>query len=35
MEPLGLTKEEKTHLIAFLKALKGEEIPFEFPTLPE
>ncbi len=35
MKPLGLTKEEKTHLIAFLNALKGEEIPFEFPTLPE
>jgi len=35
MKPLGLTKEEKTNLIAFLKALKGEEIPFEFPTLPE
>ncbi len=35
MKPLGLSKEEKTHLIAFLKALKGEEIPFEFPTLPE
>ncbi len=35
MKPLGLTKEEKTHLIAFLKALTGEEIPFEFPTLPE
>ena len=35
MKPLGLTQEEKTQLIAFLKALKGEEIPFEFPTLPE
>jgi len=35
MKPLGLTQEEKTHLIAFLKALKGEEIPFKFPTLPE
>ncbi len=35
MKPLGLTKEEKSHLIAFLLALKGEEIPFEFPTLPE
>ena len=35
MKPLGLTQEEKTDLIAFLKALKGEEIPFEFPTLPE
>jgi cytochrome c peroxidase len=35
MKPLGLTAEEKTDLITFLKALKGEEIPFEFPTLPE
>ena len=35
MKPLGLTKEEKTNLISFLKALKGEDIPFEFPTLPE
>jgi hypothetical protein len=30
-----LTKEEKGDLLAFLQALKGEEIPFEFPTLPE
>jgi cytochrome c peroxidase len=35
MKPLRLTAEEKTDLITFLKALKGEEIPFEFPTLPE
>ena len=35
MKPLGLTAKEKTDLITFLKALKGEEIPFEFPTLPE
>ncbi|MEC4674330.1 MAG: cytochrome c peroxidase [Nitrospirota bacterium] len=35
MKPLGLTAQEKTDLIAFLKALTGEEIPFEFPTLPE
>jgi len=35
MKPLGLTAEEKTDLITFLNALKGEEIPFEFPTLPE
>lgn len=35
MKPLGLTAEEKTDLIAFLKALTGEEIPFEFPELPE
>ena len=35
MKPLGLTAQEKTDLIAFLNALTGEVIPFEFPTLPE
>ncbi len=35
MMPLGLSKDEKTQLIVFLMALKGEELPFEFPTLPE
>jgi len=35
MKPLGLSKEEKRDLLEFLKALKGEEIPFEFPSLPE
>ncbi len=35
MKPLGLTDEEKADLLAFLKALTGEPIPFEFPTLPE
>jgi len=35
MKPLGLAPEEKTDLIAFLKALTGEPIPFEFPALPE
>lgn len=35
MKPLGLKAQEKTDLIAFLKALTGEEIPFEFPKLPE
>jgi cytochrome c peroxidase len=35
MKPLGLTPHEKTDLIAFLKALTGEPIPFEFPKLPE
>ena len=35
MKPLGLNAEEKTDLIAFLKALTGEPIPFEFPELPE
>jgi len=35
MKPLGLSAEEKKELIAFLHALTGEEIPFEFPELPE
>lgn len=35
MKPLGLTPQEKTDLIAFMKALTGEPIPFEFPKLPE
>ncbi len=35
IKPLGLLLEEKTDLIAFLKALTGEAIPFEFPSLPE
>jgi len=35
MKPLNLTKKEKGELLAFLQALKGEEIPFAMPTLPE
>ena len=35
MKPLGLQDQEKADLIAFLHALTGEEIPFEFPNLPE
>ncbi len=35
MKPLNLAYQEKTDLIAFLHALTGKEIPFEFPTLPE
>ena len=35
MKPLNLTKEEKGELLAFLQALKGKEIPFEMPELPE
>ncbi len=35
MKPLGLSPQEKADLIAFLKALTGEPIPFEFPKLPE
>lgn len=35
MKPLGLAPQEKADLIAFLKALTGEPIPFEFPKLPE
>lgn len=35
MKPLGLSDQEKADLLAFLKALTGEPIPFEFPKLPE
>jgi cytochrome c peroxidase len=35
IKSLELSPEEKTDLIAFLKALTGEPIPFEFPKLPE
>jgi len=35
IKPLGLSPNEKTELISFLKALTGEPIPFEFPALPE
>lgn len=35
IKPLGLTKEEKADLIAFLKALAGEPIEFEMPKLPK
>ncbi len=35
IKPLGLTKEEKTDLVAFLKALTGEPIKFEMPQLPK
>ncbi|MDH5297240.1 MAG: c-type cytochrome, partial [Nitrospirota bacterium] len=35
IKPLGLSAQEKTDIIAFLKALTGEPIPFEFPKLPE
>ena len=35
VKPLGLTDDEKGDLLAFLKALTGETIPFEFPALPE
>jgi cytochrome c peroxidase len=35
MKPLGLKDQEKSDLIAFLNALTGKEIPFEFPELPE
>lgn len=34
MKPLHLTKQEKTDLVAFLKALSGAPVPFEMPTLP-
>ena len=35
MKPLGLTKEEKANLLAFLKALTGEQSKFEMPKLPK
>ena len=35
IRPLALTDKEKADLIAFLRALEGEPIPFEFPELPE
>ncbi len=35
LKPLGLTKDEKADLIAFLKALTGEAIKFEMPILPK
>jgi cytochrome c peroxidase len=35
IKPLGLTKEEKADLVAFLKALTGEPIKFEMPKLPK
>ena len=35
MKPLGLSDQEKAELLAFLKALTGEPIPFTFPKLPE
>ncbi len=35
VKPLGLTDDEKGDLLAFLKVLTGETIPFAFPALPE
>jgi len=35
MKPLNLTAEEKTDLVAFLKALTGEPIKFQMPKLPK
>jgi cytochrome c peroxidase len=35
VKPLNLTPEEKTDLVAFLKALTGEPIPFQLPNLPK
>jgi cytochrome c peroxidase len=35
VKPLNLTPEEKTDLVAFLKALTGEPIPFQLPKLPK
>jgi cytochrome c peroxidase len=35
MKPLGLSQEEKTDLLVFLKALTGEPIKSEMPKLPK
>jgi cytochrome c peroxidase len=35
VRPLGLTSQEKSDLVAFLKALTGEPITFEMPKLPK
>ncbi len=35
MKPLGLTKEEKGDLLAFLKALTGESLNVQVPKLPK
>ncbi|MDE3040698.1 MAG: c-type cytochrome [Nitrospirota bacterium] len=35
VKPLNLTPEEKADLVAFLKALTGEPIPFQLPKLPK
>jgi cytochrome c peroxidase len=35
MKAVNLTLEEKTDLLAFLKALTGESIKFDLPKLPK
>ena len=35
VKPLNLTPDEHADLMAFLKALTGEPIPFQFPKLPK
>lgn len=35
VKPLGLSTEEKSDLVTFLKALTGEPIKFEMPKLPK
>ncbi|MCS6290639.1 MAG: c-type cytochrome [Nitrospira sp.] len=35
VKPLNLTADEKSDLVAFLKALTGEPLPFSMPTLPK
>ncbi len=35
MEPLGLTDDEKSALVAFLEALSGDPIEVEPPKLPD
>ena len=34
MKPLNLTDAEKADLVAFMKALTGQDIPVALPTLP-
>jgi len=34
IKPLGLTDEEKAHLLAFLESLSGDEIVMDIPALP-
>jgi hypothetical protein len=35
MKPLGLTPEEKTDLITFMKALAGAPLKITIPKLPK
>jgi cytochrome c peroxidase len=35
VKPLNLTPDERADLVAFLKALTGEPIPFQLPNIPK